>query len=489
MLKEDRATTLRPIVQAALDRGGVDAVVELICGIIDEFEARITILEKRIIDLESRLNKNSKNSSKPPSSDGLGRTKRTNSLRQKNTGRKAGGQPGHIGQTLHQSESPDTTETLTLNTCPACGGDLTEQPVESVETRQVFDLPDIKMLVTQYLAERKICPHCGVFVSAAFPCGVVAPVQYGPGMQSAMAYLNVRQLIPCARVAETCQDLFGHRPSAGSVVQSVARCAELLAPHVEEIRVTLSQSSLLHADETGVRSIGKTHWIHVASDDTHSHFHYSAQRGSEGIEEGDILNHFTGTLVHDFWGAYDNYGGKHSRCNAHLLRELIAFRETGQNWASQLIDILLETKKQAEQSREKDQPQIKESIRQRLQNNYDKWVKIGLKTHPEKTQSTGKRGRIAQSKETNLLRRLRDKREEVLHFMNDLRVPFDNNQAERDLRMIKVQQKVSGCFRSAEGAKRFCTIMSYVSTIRKQGLNLMSSIKSVFTSKTVLSPS
>lgn len=488
-MKEDRVTTLRPIVQAALDRGGVDAVVELICGIIDEFETRITTLEKRILELESRLNKNSKNSSKPPSSDGLGRAKRTNSLRQKNTGRKAGGQPGHIGQTLHQSETPDTTQTLTLNTCPACGGDLTEQPIAAVETRQVFDLPDIKMLVTQYLGERKLCPHCGELVSAAFPCGVVAPVQYGPGMQTAMTYLNVRQLIPCARVAETCQDLFGHRPSAGSVVQSVARCAELLAPHVEEIRVTLSQSSLLHADETGVRCIGKTHWIHVASDDTHSHFHYSAQRGSAGIEEGDLLTHFTGTLVHDFWGAYDNYGSSHGRCNAHLLRELIAFRETGQEWAGQLIDVLLEIKKQAEQAREKVQAQIEEPTRQRLQNNYDKWVKNGLRNHPEKTHPTGKRGRIAQSKETNLLKRLRDKREEVLHYMNDLRVPFDNNQAERDLRMIKVQQKVSGSFRSEEGAKRFCTIMSYVSTLRKQGKDLMSSIKTVFTPKAVASPS
>lgn len=487
-MKEDRAITLRPIVQAALDRGGVDAVVEIVCGIIDEFEDRITTLEKRIIELELRLNKNSTNSSKPPSSDGLNRAKRTNSLRPTNTGRKPGGQPGHIGQTLHQSESPDIIETAALNTCPECGGDLTDQPVESVEKRQIFDLPDIKMLVTQYLAERKICPHCGTLVSAAFPCGVNAPVQYGPGMQSAMTYLNIRQLIPCARVAEVCQDLFGHRPSAGSVVLSVVRCAELLAPQVEETRATLSQSNLLHADETGVRCNGQTHWIHIASDATHSHYHYSAKRGAEGIEAGNILYNFTGTLVHDFWGAYDNLNCEHARCNAHLLRELKAFSETGQEWAEKLISVLLEMKKEADQARQKSQDHIEDKKRKQLQESYEKWVRIGLETHPEKTKSSGKRGRIGQSKETNLLRRLRDKSKEVQLFMNDLKVPFDNNQAERDLRMIKVQQKVSGCFRSEEGAKRYCIIMSHISTVRKQGINLMNSIKSAFTAKPIASP-
>jgi len=186
MLK-DCAKILRPIIQAALDEGGVDAVVDVVCKIIDEFEARITGLESRIAELERRLNKNSSNSSKPPSSDGL---KRSNSLRPKNTGRKPGGQPGHPGQTLQACEHPDITVNLPLNSCPECGGDLTGQPVQSEEKRQVFDLPDIKMLVTEFLAERKTCPHCGTLVSAGFPCGVTAPVQYGPGIQSAMRFIS-----------------------------------------------------------------------------------------------------------------------------------------------------------------------------------------------------------------------------------------------------------------------------------------------------------
>lgn len=483
---KDRAETLRPVIQAALDAGGVDAVVDVVCKIIDELEVRIAGFESRIAELERRLNQNSSNSSKPPSSDGL---KRTNSLRPKNSGRKPGGQPGHPGQTLQASHTPDITVKLPLNSCPECGGDLTDQPVESEEKRQVFDLPDIKMLVTEFLAQRKTCPRCGTLVSAGFPCGVTAPVQYGPGMQSAMTYLNVRQVIPCARVAEVCQDLFGHRPSAGSVVRSVVRCADLLAPRIEEIRDTLAQAPLLHADETGVRCIGKTHWLHVVSTATHSLFSYSPKRGFEGFTAANVLPSYSGMLVHDFWGAYDKLQCDHSRCNAHLLRELKAFTEAGHRWAEEIIAVLLEMKKAADEARGNGREQVAAAHRKRLRSSYDKWVKAGLEAHPEITKPSGKRGRIGQSKETNLLRRLRDKREEVLRFVNDLGVPFDNNQAERDLRMIKVQQKVSGCFRSVEGAERFCVISSYISTIRKQGINLMESIKAAFTRDQAISPS
>jgi transposase len=301
----DRAEILRPIIHSALDEGGVDGVVKVVCEIIAELEARITLQEKRIIELERRLNKNSSNSSKPPSSDGLKRPNRDQSLRARNTGRKPGGQPGHSGQTLQATESPDITVNLPLGSCPECGGDLADQPTQSEEKRQVFDLPDIRMLVTEYLAERKRCPHCGALVSAGFPCGVTAPVQYGPGMQSAMTYLNIRQVIPCGRVAEVCEDFFGHRPSAGSVVRSVARCAERVAARVDEIRGTLIAAPVLHADETGVRCAGKTHWLHVASTATHSHFSHSSRRGAEGFSAANILPHYHGILVHDFWGAYD----------------------------------------------------------------------------------------------------------------------------------------------------------------------------------------
>lgn len=466
MVMTDRAKALRPLIQAALGEGGIDAVCELIAK-----------LEARITELEKRRNKNSSNSSKPPSSDGL---KRPKSLRPQNTGRKPGGQPGHPGQTLLQSASPDLTVNVPLDTCPECGGDLASQPVASEEKRQVFDLPDIRLRITEYLAQHKFCPHCGKPVSSEFPASVSAPAQYGPGMHAAMTYLNVRQVIPCQRVAEVCQDLFGHRPSAGSVVRSVARCAALLTPAVDAIRDTLRQAPVLHSDETGVRCAGKTQWLHVASTATDSFFSFSPKRGVIGFAAADILPSYGGTLVHDFWGPYGTLECRHSRCNAHLLRELKSFIESGHHWAQKLTSVLLEMKRATDEAREKGQPAVAAAHRKKLENEYDKWVSAGLKAHPEETCGSGRRGRVRQSAETNLLRRLRDKRDEVLRFLHDLEVPFDNNQAERDLRMIKVQQKVSGCFRSISGAERFCVMSSYISTVRKQGRDLMAAIKAAF---------
>jgi len=469
----DRVTVLRPAIQAALDKGGIDAI----CEIIAAQEVTISKLEARITELEKRLNKNSSNSSKPPSSDGF---KRTKSLRPKNTGRKPGGQPGHPGQTLEQAGNPDIIIPISLETCPECSSDLGSEPVLDLEKRQVLDLPPIKIQVTEYQAERKICPQCGKPFTATFPANVCGPIQYGPAMQATMSYLNVRQLIPCARTAEVCQDLFGHRPSAGSVVQAVVQCANHLAPAVDEIREIVAQAPVLHADETGIRCIGKGHWLHVVSTGAHTLYSYSPHRGAEGLAAGQVLPDYNGILVHDFWSSYDMLDIDHGRCNAHLMRELKAFVEDGHAWAGNIITALIDMKEAADQARANGETEIPDDRLAQLQKPYDDWVAIGLEAHPERPKQSGKRGRTAQSKETNLLRRLRDKREEVLRFTTDLQVPFDNNQAERDLRMVKVQQKVSGCFRSDEGAKRFCTISSYISTIRKLGLNLMESIKSAF---------
>ena len=223
--------TLRPAIGAAFERGGLDAVCRLVVNLLNEQEARhqaeIAKLEARIAGLEKRLNQNSSNSSKPPSSDGL---KRTTSLRSKTTGRKPGGQPGHPGQTLRRSKTPGIIVSVPLEQCPQCGADLSAQPVVAEDNRQVFDLPPISLQVTEYQGQRKTCPHCGGIFGSTFPSDVCAPAQYGTGMQAVMGYLNVRQVIPCERVAEVCQDLFGHRPSAGSVVAAVVRCAERVAP-------------------------------------------------------------------------------------------------------------------------------------------------------------------------------------------------------------------------------------------------------------------
>ena len=467
----DRAIALRPAIQAAFDAGGLDAICELIAK-----------LEARIEELEKRLNMNSSNSSKPPSSDGLKR--KTKSLRRKNTGRKPGGQPGHTGQTLQQSPAPDITHSIALDRCPDCGTDLRDEPVASEEKRQVFDLPPIAMEVSEHRAQCKWCPGCEKWITAPFPAEVTAPVQYGHGMQSVMSYLNIAQLLPCERTADVCQDLFGHRPSAGSVVRAVARCAEKVAPAVDRIAGVLREAKQLHADETGVRCAGKTNWIHVASNATHTLYNHSPKRGREGFEAGGVLPNYRGNLITDFWGSYDTLEQcDHSRCNAHLLRELTAFSEDGHRWAEGLIAALLAMKQATDDARQRGQKYIKPATLKPLLADYDRWISTGLKAHPEVAKLAGKRGRAKQSKEHNLLARMDEKRDEVLRFAHDLNVPFDNNQAERDLRMIKVQQKVSGCFRSERGARMFCAIRSYLSTTRKHGLNLMDSIKSAFAGK------
>ena len=461
-------------------------ICRLVVNLLNEQEARhqaeTAKLEARIAELEKRLNKNSSNSSKPPSSDGL---KRTKSLRPKHSGRKPGGQPGQPGQTLLHSENLDSSTSIPLDACPQCGGDLSGQPVAAEEKRKVLDLPPIQIQVTEYRAQRKICPRCGSLVTAEFLSGVRAPAQYGPAMQAVMSYLNVRQAIPCARTAEVCQDLFGHRPSAGRVVQAVVQCAARLAPAAAEIRGHPTRAPVPHADETGVRCVSKTRGLHVVGNASHILYSHSPKRGVEGFAAAGVPPIYQGILAHDFRKPYDTLDCAHSRCNAHLLRELKACVEDGHRWAENIILYLFAMKQASDQARAQGGKAIPAAHRKRLQADYDKWVDIGLKTHPERDKPSGKRGRVKQSTETNLLLRLRDKREEVLRFMNDLQVPFDNNQAERDLRMIKVQQKVSGCFRREEEARRFCVISSYISTVRKQGLDLMDSIKAAFTGNPV----
>lgn len=471
--------TLRPAIQAAFDQGGLDAICRLVVGLLNAQEERhlavVAKLEARIAELEKRLDKNSSNSSKPPSSDGL---KRTRSLRGNTTGRKPGGQPGHPGQRLHPSVTPEVVIDLPPGPCPQCQNDLSEQPVESEEVRQVFELPPIKMRIIEHRAQRKRCPACGRLMGAEFPAGVSAPTQYGPNMQAVMSCLQAWQLLPHERGAQVCEDLFGHRPSAGSIVRSVFKSAAQMQPAIEQIATALSQAPVLHADETGVRCAGRTHWLHVASTAGLTLYSHSAKRGMEGLRVGDVLPEYRGKLMHDFWGPYDKLEHcEHLRCNAHLLRELKACAEDGHAWAEELAATLIAMKQARDEARQSGASSVDKRRRKAHEARYEQGIKSGLRAHPAVAKALVKRGRAKQSTEHNLLMRLKQKKAEIIGFLREIELPFGNNQAERDLRMMKVQQKVSGCFRSETGANAFCVIRSYLATARKQGLNIIDTIR------------
>ncbi len=324
-----------------------------------EQEARhqeeIAKLVARIEELEKRLNKNSSNSGKPPSSEGL---RRKTKSRRSRSGRKPGGQKGHKGSTLRQRETPDKVVHLPLTSCPNCHGDLSNEEALDRINRQIFDLPPFQLLVTEFQAEQKCCPHCHEKVGAEFPHGVNAPAQYGPRICAFVTYLNIRHVIPVERIAELIDDLVNQRLSGGSVHNMITRCAELLEAPVEEIREALRQAGVLHADETGIRCDGKTQWLHVASNSEATAYHLGPKRGMEGIEAGEILTDFFGVLVHDFWGSYDQLDCKHARCNVHLDRELISCIESGHQWAKDLREVLYEMKGLTDCARETGKPSV-----------------------------------------------------------------------------------------------------------------------------------
>ncbi len=416
--------------------------------------------------LKERLALNSTNSNKPPSSDGLKKTPVCH-LRVK-TGRKPGGQPGHAGHTLKAVEKPDrsTVHPLTTCTCGRCGGvSLKNEPVIDYERRQVFDLPPMRLEVTEHQAEIKRCPISGLNVRAAFPTGVDAPVQYGPHFRGFTLYFFNEQFLPFDRLRKTCLDLFGQPLSLGTLTQTNARAYEALAPVETAIIRGLIQASALHVDESGLRVARRLYWLHVASTDFLTFFGVHGNRGTEAMDALGILPFFRSWLIHDHWKPYYKYEALHALCNQHLLRELkFLFEQCGELWAAELSRFLLDWK---------GDPRTKEGLDEEVFNEAHRHYKAillrGRAAHPRRLHG---QGRTKQSKATNLLDRLEDYDLSVLAYLIDPNVPFTNNQGEQDIRMIKVKQKISGCFRTLAGAQCFARIRSYLSTCRKQGVNL-----------------
>jgi len=446
---------------------------------------QIATLLARVQELEARLAKDSHNSSKPPSSDGLRR--KTKRLRQR-SGKKPGGQLGHQGETLHLVATPDDVIEHRPTVCEVCQTPLAEAAsVVLYERRQVHELPPVvRLRVTEHRALHVRCPSCEQVSIGPFPADVKSRAQYGARVRALAVYLVEQQHVPVGRVQQLLADVLGMRLARGTLVGWVQQAAQVLEPVERQIKAALSLAPVLHHDETGVRRAGKLAWAHVTSTSRLTHYAVHAQRGHEATDAIGILPAFRGVSVHDGWGSYGVYTAcRHALCNVHHLRELTFLEEQyHQGWAKGLKALLREMKLATERARAHGRLRLPPAERADFIVRYQALLEMGLAANsppPDQERRPGQRGRLAQSPARNLLGRLLLRRDEVLAFLDDLAIPFDNNQAERDLRGLKIQQKVSGCFRSDRGADAYATIRGYLSTLRKQGHTHLAALEALFT--------
>ena len=440
---------------------------------VAELRAQNARLQARVQELEERLAINSRNSGKPPSSGGPGVKPHPKSQRAPN-GRKPGGQPGHVGYTLRQVDEPDEVQVHAPATCRACGRCLEAVPALRRERRQVVDLPPVQARVVEHQAETKRCPGCGAETSGGFPEGVTGPTQYGPGVATVAVYLNQEQLLPLERTGEVLAEVFGCPIAEGTLERAVGACHAQLAETEAAIKRGVVGARVAHFDETGVNVGGRNAWLHVASTPRLTFYAAHHKRGREALDAIGVVPQFRGRAVHDGLTSYWQYGQcEHALCNAHHLRELTFVEEQlGQPWAKDLKDVWLESKRAVDAARGHGREELSAETRQEFGSRYEAILEAGFQANPP-PEPTGQRGRPKRGKAGSLLERLRAHQGATLAFMDDFAIPFDNNQAERDIRMTKVRQKISGCFRTTTGADRFCRIRGYISTLRKQGMPIL----------------
>ena len=434
----------------------------------------------RIKELEARLATDSRTSSKPPSSDGLGRLPRST---RRPSGKRPGGQAGHTRHTLPMVEQPAERVRHRPAVCQQCHADLSAVAGRVVERRQVLDVPEIQLLALEHQIEAICCPHCHTTSLGSFPPSVSAPVQYGPNIQALAVYLHQGQLLPTARTCEALAAFCGCQIAEATLLQWSELAAERLGPTVERIAELLVGSPLQHGDETGIRVSGMLHWLHVNSTGLLTHLTWHASRGREAMDEIGIWPRFAGRGMHDRLASYDAYGCAHSICGAHLMRDCAAVaQQEHQQWAAEMHDFLCDLHDACQEWRLLHLPAVPALERDDWVARYFEILAAGYAAQPPPPASSAgsRKGRRKQSKAKNLLDALLSRAEQVLALLDDLRIPFTNNQAERDLRWAKVQQKISGTFRSATGVTAFCRIRSYLSTMQKQGHSMLSALTAVF---------
>jgi transposase len=461
---------------------GAEAVVDLVKNLL----AQVEQLSERVEKLEAQTSKNSRNSSKPSSSDGFG--KRTKSLR-RSSEKPSGGQVEHRGNTLAWREQADKIEVHPVDECSTCGASLLGVATEEPLKRQVLDIPPIELSVTEHHVEQKCCPRCGSKNQGQFPWAVNSLVQYGARLKGMMVYLMAGQLLPSGRSCEVISDLLGVSLSEGTLFNTLTQCHEQLEPIEAEIHRQVVNAPMAHFDETGLRINGRLWWLHVACTNGLTYYFVHPKRGRTAMDEMGVLPQFMGKAMHDGWSSYWDYLCGHFRCNAHHLRELQFIVERySQAWAYQMSLLLVTILCQVNASKARGETALEPQQRQAFEARYGEIIAQGLSVNPlpvAEPDAPKQRGRPKRSPPRNLLERLRSQQASILGFMNDFEVPFDNNQAERDLRMMKLKQKISGGFRSEEGARMFCRIRGYLSTLRKQKINLLEALISVFSGNPV----
>jgi len=434
-------------------------------------EAQLAKVLVELQEIKARLRLNSTTSNQPPSQDKPWTPK---SERQK-TGRSSGAQPGHPGKTLKMVEHPDEVVTLPVTGHCGCGQTWDMVAVSNELTRQVLDLPEIRLHAVEYRTQVKICPTCHHREQAAFPDHVPGQVQYGPRIHGLAVYLNAVHFVPLKRTSNILEALCGAKRSDGTIVRSMNVAAGRLAAFETELKATLLEEPGLHADETGSKVGGTLAWMHVVSCKQLTLYGHHEQRGYEALKDMDLLPHFGGTVVHDAWSSYFQLPAQHALCNAHLLREWrYLSKGHGQTWAGELRSAM-----QLVYHENKAGTLISEEKAAFL-GRFDTLVQAGLDTSPSAQPVPGQRGRVKQIRGRNLALQCQRHRDKVLRFLHDEQVPFDNNQAERDIRMACVKRKVSGGFRSAESGMNFCHIRSSTSTLHKQGVNIWHGLVSIF---------
>ena len=430
-----------------------------------EARALMELLVLIVSLLAGKLQTNSSNSSIPPSKDPLNSNKKSTKNKKKAKGKKKkpGAQNGHKGSCLDQVDNPDEVQVIEIDRRTIPGGDYHSA---GFEVRQVFDVR-ISTHVTEYRAEVLVDEDGNRYV-AEFPDSVKNHTQYGTSVKAQSVYMSIWQLVPLLRVAEFFNSQFEMPISKGSVSNFNQLAYDLLEPFEIWAKRNLKHAALNHADETGINIGGKRHWLHCLSNEKVALFHADEKRGTEAMNRMGVLADFKGLLIHDHWKPYYTFDCIHCLCNAHHLRELTwSFEVDGKKWAGKMKELLLAmneaTKKAGGKLSEED---FKKFLRK-----YRSILRAGKKECPFEPKDPGKRGKPKQTKSRNLLDRLVEYESDVLRFAVEKIVPFTNNPGENDIRMTKVQQKVSGCFRSLKGAQIFCRVRSFLLTCQKQGLN------------------